>query len=543
MRSIWYLLLCFLLSFSLNAQNCLKGDCINGQGTYQLPSGAKYIGEFKNGLMNGKGIFFYANGNQYNGNWINQIRSGKGRMIYANGDQYFGFFKDNKINGQGELTYANGDKYVGAWLDGRQNGQGTFFYANGNRYEGAFLNDYPNGVGTFYYKDGSKYTGQWRNGREHGQGAFITPVGQSVNGQWVKGQLQENWTQLTTRVDTLSVRDCNFNYCSGATGKYRYSDGTLYVGEFKNGKPHGEAVVIYTNGDRYRGGWANNAKNGRGVLYYTSGRIEGGIWSNGRLVGEFYAAKGNPLTNQVPIDKDEKVKIWAVVVGAAGYAHMPRLRYTDDDAYKVYAFLKSPEGGALPDEQLTVLIDENASKAGILSALKSIFLRADENDVLLFYFSGHGVKGAFLPIDYDGAQHRLYHEEIKEILKLSRAKHKLILADACHSGSLVSIKAPLQSVLNKYYKAFEEVSGGTALMMSSRGEEYSLEDGTLRSGIFSHFLIKGLKGAADNDQNKMVTIQELYNYVYQEVRTYTGNVQTPTLTGSFNANMPVAIIR
>ena len=80
-------------------------------------------------------------------------------------------------------------------------------------------------------------------------------------------------------------------------------------------------------------------------------------------------------------------------------------------------------------------------------------------------------------------------------------------------------------------------------MMSSKGEEYSLEDGGLRSGIFSHFLVRGLKGEADKNGDKMVVIQELFDYVYKQVRLYTGNVQTPTLTGSFDNRMPVAAIR
>ena len=87
------------------------------------------------------------------------------------------------------------------------------------------------------------------------------------------------------------------------------------------------------------------------------------------------------------------------------------------------------------------------------------------------------------------------------------------------------------------------VIGGTALLMSSKGEEYSLEDGGLRSGIFSHFLVKGLKGEADTSGDKIVSVRELFNFVYKQVRLYTGNVQTPTLTGQFDDNMPVAAVR
>ena len=46
----------------------------------------------------------------------------------------------------------------------------------------------------------------------------------------------------------------------------------------------------------------------------------------------------------------------------ASYKHMPALQYTDDDAYRMYAFLKSPEGGALKDEQIKILVDDAATK-------------------------------------------------------------------------------------------------------------------------------------------------------------------------------------
>ncbi len=544
LKSFPVLLLSFFVISSIQAQvRCTEGNCSNGYGTCLFSNGAKYVGEFKDGKLHGRGIFYYTDGNKYIGDWLDQKRSGKGRMIYANGDEYFGTFENNLVQGYGHMKYANGNQYEGYWTNERPTGKGTFSFLDGSRYEGNFSNGVFHGQGTFFYQDDKKYVGQWENGKKHGNGTLYTANGQAIGGQWVKGEYQADWQRYTANIDTLSSRDCNQFYCNNGNGKYRYADGTLYIGAFENGYPKGEGNVMYTNGNRYAGGWLEGLPNGRGVMFYANGKIVGGIWDKGQLTEQLYADEGRPFGTPVAIDRDDEVKIWAVVVGAASYSHMPPLRYTDDDAYQVYAFLKSPEGGALPDQQINVLIDENATRENILHSLRSIFLRADENDVLLFYFSGHGLKGAFLPIDYDGQENLLFHEEIKDVLRLSRAKHKLILADACHSGSLLSLKAPLQTLLKKYYRAFEDVSGGTALLMSSKGEEYSLEDGGLRSGIFSHFLIRGLKGAADEDHNKIVTIQELYDYVFYNVKEYTGNVQTPTLTGTFNQNMPVSIIR
>ena len=125
----------------------------------------------------------------------------------------------------------------------------------------------------------------------------------------------------------------------------------------------------------------------------------------------------------------------------------------------------------------------------------------------------------------------------------SKAKHKVCYADACHSGSLLAAKSPFSSSLMYFYEDLDKASGGTAFMMSSKSKEYSLEDGGLRQGIFSHFLIRGLKGEADKDHNLTITISELFNYVYSNVRDYTGQAQTPLIAGDYNEQMPVGFCR
>jgi len=188
-------------------------------------------------------------------------------------------------------------------------------------------------------------------------------------------------------------------------------------------------------------------------------------------------------------------------------------------------------------------------------AMNEVYRRADANDVILFYFSGHGLPGAFLPVDYDGYANRLEHYQLRDALLQSRAKHKLVIADACHSGSLGgrdelgdavaarSVGGGADAALNAYYSALNNAQASTALLLSSKGEEISLEDGGLRSGIFSHYLIRGMQGEADSNGDKLVSIQELFNFVHREVRRYTGNIQTPTLTGTFDELMPVSVIR
>lgn len=540
-------ILCVLAALSLYTQasaqvQCIKGDCKNGYGSCVFPSGDKYMGDFKQGQLHGKGILYYKDGDKYIGNWDSGQRQGKGRMVFSNGDEYLGDFKNNQIEGEGALTFANGNRYEGQFLSGKPNGKGIFVYANNDRYEGWFASGQCEGQGTMFYGDGSVFDGAWMNNKRHGQGKMTFADGQTIQGQWNMDQFEADWGRLGFEGDTTALRDCNLVDCGDGSGKFHYRDGSKYVGTFVNGIPEGEGTMYYASGDRYEGGWKRHGPHGKGVMYYTNGKVTGAIWDYGKPAKKLFTREDPALEAPVSVDTDAEVKIWAVIIGAARYTHMPALRYTDDDAYQIFAFLKSPEGGALPDRQLKLLIDEDATRSNVLDAMRSTFLKADGNDVVLFYFSGHGLPGSFLPVDYDGYNNKLEHQEIRDMLVNSRAKHKLVLADACHSGSLNS-KLPLNSVLEKYYSAFEESSGGTALLMSSKGEEYSLEDGGLRSGIFSHFLVKGLKGDADLSGDKIVTVRELFSFVHKQVRLYTGNVQTPTLTGQFDDRMPVAAVR
>ncbi|MCB0577114.1 MAG: caspase family protein, partial [Saprospiraceae bacterium] len=212
--------------------------------------------------------------------------------------------------------------------------------------------------------------------------------------------------------------------------------------------------------------------------------------------------------------------------------------------YRFYAFLKSLEGGALPDEQIRILVDEDASRDNVLGTIDEIFGQAGPNDLVIFYFSGHGLNGSFLPIDFDGFNNKITHEEIAKAFNKCKAKFKLCLADACHSGSLFAMRsADTDPILSQYYQSLAKSVSGTALIMSSKADETSLESAGLRQGVFSHFLIRGLKGEADKNKDKVVTVDELFDFIASNVRDYTGNRQSPVIKGSYDPKMPVAIVR
>ncbi|MCB0519315.1 MAG: caspase family protein [Lewinellaceae bacterium] len=467
------------LLFNTGNHGCLNGDCSDGYGTFQFPNGDKYIGDFRQGRPNGRGILYFANGNKYLGDWQDNFRQGQGKFIFALGHEYEGQFKRNYFFGKGKMDYANGDRYDGDWQNNKPNGTGTYYFKTGNRYEGEFQEGRFNGKGTMFYKDATRFVGLWRDNRKHGKGTFYDRTGKANSGNWIDGRPLLN---------------------------------SLPAGE------DGETIVVELPEDAPK-----------------------------ERTNTIPAQPLGQTTNWMP---KTPVRIFAVVVGIAKYAHMQALNFTDDDAYQVFAFLKSPQGGALPDNQIQILVDDNATHDNILNAMKNTFSQADSDDVVLFYFSGHGINGAFIPVDFDGFHNRLFHEEIRGVLDKCHAKHKIVFGDACHAGSMsglgvqgdmLAAREPVRQMLEKYYKAFEKSTGGTALLLSSKEEEVSLEDSGLRSGVFSHFMIKGMKGEADRDRNGIITIDELYRYVSVNVTKYTAGAQTPILCGDYDRDTPVGV--
>jgi hypothetical protein len=564
-NNLFILLLIVLFGSTLQAQ-CLSGNCQNGQGVMKFSSGAVYKGTFNSGKIHGKGVFEFTNGNRYAGDYNNGIREGQGTYVFKNGNQYEGSFVNNKMAGYGTMTYKNGDKYQGNWMADHPHGKGKYKFKTKEVYDGDFARGMFDGQGLITYIDGSRYNGGWKDNRKQGAGRFTANDGKVTDGTWDNGELvlemsvqsdnvivpkpaesDPSAKPATTSQSSIdNMRNCGLKHCASGKGYYDFPDGSRYIGEFLNGYPQGEGKCYYVNGDVYEGSWNINAPNGEGVMRFQSGRVYGAVWMNGSPVKELDSRQAIPDAGPVSTVNSSNVRIWAVVVGVADYNHMPKLKYTDNDAYEYAAFLKSVEGGGLPDNQVKVLVDEEATRNNVLISLQTMFKKADANDMVIMYFSGHGLEGCFLPYDYDGMSNKLMHSEVLQIFQQSKAKYKVCLGDACHSGTLtntLAAKSPARVTLDRYYAAFEESTGGIALLMSSKGEEVSLEDSGLRRGVFSHYLIKGLKGDADVDGNKIVTINELYDHVYSNVRSYTQRQQTPVITGAYDPQMPVGVVR
>lgn len=164
-------------------------------------------------------------------------------------------------------------------------------------------------------------------------------------------------------------------------------------------------------------------------------------------------------------------------------------------------------------KDITILTSKYANKANILEKLRALSNRAQKGDKLVVFFSGHGYPGGVLSFDKT-----ISYQEINDILSKSAASAKICFVDACHAGSVSDVKDN-----SKAYKA--PTTGNIIYMMSSRADEYSVEHPWMGHGFFTQSLLKGLRGKADANRDKKLTVRELFNYVYNDVQQTTSKME------------------
>ncbi len=175
-----------------------------------------------------------------------------------------------------------------------------------------------------------------------------------------------------------------------------------------------------------------------------------------------------------------------------------------------------------------LLLNEKATKARIVRAIAKVFNRASEDDIVVFFFSGHGYPGGLCA--YDG---NLRYAEIRKAMARSKCGNKMMFVDACRSGGM------RVDASSTHGEASSAQTANVMLFLSSRNNENSIERRTMRNGLFTTFLEKGLKGNADADRDRIITAKELFSFVYKGVVGMSEGRQHPVMWGKFDDNMPV----
>jgi hypothetical protein len=244
----------------------------------------------------------------------------------------------------------------------------------------------------------------------------------------------------------------------------------------------------------------------------------------------------------------------AIVIGVSNYETYPeaeRLKYAHLDAM---AFANLMRGERAGKAKVTLLSDDEATREAIWNAVSDARSAVPQIDELFVFFSGHAELDPetnqlyLMPFDGDRNKLDLTAIPITQLidrLKSLGTKHLIIFLDACHSGAALlgkggnpanSLSVQLTSLLAHQN---EPVSGGITIFASSSAGQQSWEDDEFKRGVFTRYLVRGLKGEADGldgASNGYVTVRELKSFLDIEIPKRISNLRKPAQTVFVNSD-------
>ena len=231
----------------------------------------------------------------------------------------------------------------------------------------------------------------------------------------------------------------------------------------------------------------------------------------------------------------------ALIVGVAHYEREDPAIYADKDAqyFQDYAAIKL----GVPDNNIFTMINQDADRIEIKKAVKNWLLRMsakDETDVYVF-FAGHGLANSdgsnmFL-LPYDGDPELLEDSAIdrKQLFADIQAispRSVTVFLDSCYSGRTRSggTLVANQRRIGARAKA-QNVPDGFTILSAAKGDQTAKSLEEAKHGLFSYFLMRGLEGDADANNDNQITAEELHSFVTDKVKRQSGFKQTPDLQG------------
>lgn len=252
------------------------------------------------------------------------------------------------------------------------------------------------------------------------------------------------------------------------------------------------------------------------------------------------------ITAATPSTTHALVERFAVIISNnEGAAQDTPLRYATTDAARVRDALR--DLGGFEPVNTVLLRDEDAEtvRNTLIAVNERIRQRVSQPDtqvMLLVYYSGHADAEALhlgrslLPL-----------RELSQLVSGSAADFRIAVLDACRSGAMTRSKggrlvAPFPIV------ADETLPGqGLAFLSASALDEDAQESDELQGSFFTHAFVSGLLGAADNNRDGQVALDEAYRYAYAATlratsRTYAGT-QHPTFRYDFRGQGDLVLTR
>jgi len=190
--------------------------------------------------------------------------------------------------------------------------------------------------------------------------------------------------------------------------------------------------------------------------------------------------------------------------------------------------------------------------------LTSFVIKPGPDDLLLIFLASHGSPDPFAQqnlyfLAHDTeigkmAETALAMKDFQSLIQQNvRAKRLILLIDTCHSAGLTESPRDIarglgNNLVNLYAERFLYAEEGRAVITSSDVNETAAEGSRWGGGhgVFTYWLLEGLRGQADANGDQLVTVGELFRFVRQRVRLDTQFRQNPRILATTNENLALA---
>jgi hypothetical protein len=216
----------------------------------------------------------------------------------------------------------------------------------------------------------------------------------------------------------------------------------------------------------------------------------------------------------------------ALLIGVSQYgAGFNQLPAAARDVAAMQRVCQNPDMGDF--DEVMMLIDPDPQEMGI--TIENLFGDRDRDDLIVLYFSGHGVKdengSLYLATRATRKNERgglirstaIAARFVQEIMSYSRARRQAVILDCCFSGAFA------EGLLAKDDSSVDvrtQLGGeGRVVLTSSTSTQYSFAQEGSDLSIYTHYLVEGIEtGAADLDDDDVISADELHEYAIIRVQ-------------------------
>jgi hypothetical protein len=253
----------------------------------------------------------------------------------------------------------------------------------------------------------------------------------------------------------------------------------------------------------------------------------GWSWAADAEAGERLEEDGTPLV------ETGSVRRFALVIGANdGGTQRVKLRYAGTDAKTIAKVLgdlggvKKSDRMVLEDPTQDVLLWEIGTIAERVRRAKA----GGDNVQFIFYYSGHSDEEGIL---LGGV--RMEYRDLRKAIDKVPADVRVAILDSCASGAFTRSKGGTKRA--PFLVGQQTDVKGHAYLTSSSEDEAAQESDRVGGSFFTHFLTTGLRGAADEDGDRMVTLSEAFQFAFDETLARTEATRGGAQHAAYDINL------